>query len=287
MANTIIASFEQLRQNLEITNLQRSTVSTRQQNVRDVVAARLDVLDSFLTGSYARATMIAPLAEADVDIFVVVDPKYYAADGQARLLEAVRQALLKTYTRTPKISRNGQAVTVTFTDFVVDVVPAFYRSGGGYLIPNSSQGIWIETDPKVHVDLMASENAAHSGDLVPLVKMVKGWNKNIGDAFVSFYLELIAIKLLKNVTISDFPSGMRYFFDKGREAIKYKAIDPAGYGSQVNGLRNAATVAQAMTRFELALERALRAEERARVGRIGEAVAEWIKIFGERFPAYG
>lgn len=30
-------------------------------------------LDSFLSGSYRRSTMIAPLAQADVDIFVVLD----------------------------------------------------------------------------------------------------------------------------------------------------------------------------------------------------------------------
>ena len=34
MARTISQGFEQLRQNMEITNLQAETVSTRQQNVR-------------------------------------------------------------------------------------------------------------------------------------------------------------------------------------------------------------------------------------------------------------
>jgi hypothetical protein len=31
--------------------------------------------------------MIAPLKEADVDIFVVLHPSYYKTDGQASLLE--------------------------------------------------------------------------------------------------------------------------------------------------------------------------------------------------------
>lgn len=231
--------------------------------------------------------MISPLQEADVDIFIVLDPKYYEAEGQAALLDKVRAALLKTYTRTPKISRNGQAVTITFTDFVVDVVPAFNRKGGGYLIPNSIRKAWIPTDPKVHVQLMTDENRIHDGDLVPLVKMVKGWNKNINSAFVSFYLELITIKILKGVTISDFPSGMRFFFDKGREAVKFKAMDPAGFGDQVAGLRNVSTVEEAVSRFETAYARALKAEEFDRKGNVSAAVDEWIKIFGNRFPAYG
>jgi len=77
MATTIQQSFQKLKENLEITNLQASVVSTRQKNVREVIELKMDVLDSFLTGSYSRSTMIAPLKEADVDIFIVLDSKYF------------------------------------------------------------------------------------------------------------------------------------------------------------------------------------------------------------------
>jgi hypothetical protein len=287
MARSISDAFDKYRQNLEITGLQKETVSKRQQAVREVVESEMGVVDSFLTGSYSRATMISPLAGADIDIFMVLEPKYFEQDGQAPLLDKVRRALLKKYTTTPKISRNGQAVTITFTDFRVDVVPGFNRKGGGFLIPNSMSGRWIATNPKVHVDLMTQQNKAHDGDLVPLVKMIKGWNANISDAFVSFYLELITIEILSNVTISDFSSGARYFFDKGRERIKTKAIDPAGFGDQINGLRNASTVEEAIRRFETAYNRAVKAEDFASRENIQAAIAEWQKVFGEKFPSYG
>ena len=203
------------------------------------------------------------------------------------MIDKVRKSLLKTYTKTPKISRNGQAVTITFTDFVVDVVPAFNRQGGGYLIPNSATKQWINTNPKVHVDCMINENSTHNGTLVPIVKMIKGWNKKINDAFTSFYLELMAINIFRNVTISDYPSGMRYFFDKGREGIKLKIKDPVTYGGQINGLRNTKTVEDAISKFELAYSRAVKAENFARNGYNNNAIDEWRKIFGDYFPAYG
>src|SRR5665213_153597 len=101
MATTIQQSFSTFRNNLEITSLQSSVVSTRQKNVREVVEAGMQVLDSFLTGSYSRSTMIAPLNEADIDIFVVLDPKYYhnyngQNGGPSGLLDTVRRTLLKT-----------------------------------------------------------------------------------------------------------------------------------------------------------------------------------------------
>src|SRR5688572_5566383 len=112
MATTIDEAFRKLRTNLEITDLQESTVATRQKRIRTVIEADFAVLDSFLGGSCRRSTMIAPLREADIDIFIVLDPGHFAKDGQQSLLEAVRKTLLKTYTRTPKIRPDGHAVTV-------------------------------------------------------------------------------------------------------------------------------------------------------------------------------
>src|ERR1700722_2135111 len=133
MPTTVASSFQQLRSNLEITMPQQATLSTRQQNVRDAVARRLTVSSSFVTGSYKRHTMIGPLGEADIDVIILLDPSYYTINGYASLLDRVRSVLLETYSQSPRISRNGQAVSITFTDFVVDVVPAFHRTGGGYL----------------------------------------------------------------------------------------------------------------------------------------------------------
>jgi Second Messenger Oligonucleotide or Dinucleotide Synthetase domain len=287
MATTVAASFARFRQNLAVTDLQSTTLATRQQAVRKAVEKDFVVLKSFLTGSYKRSTLIAPLKEADLDIFVVLDSSYFKADGHAALLDKVRATLLKTYTKTPKISRNGHAVTVTFTDFVVDVVPAFYRKGGGYLIPDSVGKRWISTDPTVHEKLMSTSNSDHGGDLVPVVKMLKRWNRQINRAFRSFYIELIAIEIFDDVILSNDWSAVRYFFDHGRTKIKYKAKDPAGYGDQINGLNGVRTVADGVSRFETAYSRALRAEQYASVGKTSDAVGEWIKVFGSYFPSYG
>jgi hypothetical protein len=288
MATTINGGFAGLSANLEITTLQKSTTSTRQQNVREAMEKGFTVLDSFLSGSYARFTMIGPLSDSDIDIFVILDPAYWAKykASPADLLESARQVLLQTYTMTPKIKPDGQAVTITFTDFVVDVVPAFNRSGGGYLIPNASRG-WIETNPTVHADVLTAQNKAHAGDLVPLVKMIKGWNRANGDTLSGFYLELMTTDILNNVTISSFSSGVRYVFDKGREKIKFKQLDPAGLANgQVNPLKTG-TLEAAVARFTKAHDLALQAEALASVDKISAATDKWREIFGGYFPAYG
>ena len=292
MARTIQQSFLELRANLEMTDLQASTVSTRQKNVRSVVESDLQVLDSFLTGSYARNTMIAPLTEADIDIFIILNVGYYnhyngQNGGQAGLLDLLKRTLRKTYTRTPDISRNGQAVTVRFEDFIVDVIPGFYRQGGGFLIPNSITQGWISTDPKAHVKIVSDANTAHRGDLIPLMKMIKGWNRTANRYFRSFHLEVLALQILNGVTISAFPSGVRYFFDKAREQVTKQNLDPAGYGGDVSSyISTQEKVREAVEKLQLAYERAIKAEDYAQRGYIEEAVNRWRQIFGDYFPAY-
>lgn len=300
MPTTISESFIQFKRNLEITEPQSSVVSTRQNSVKAVIEAGMDVLDSFLTGSYKRHTMIAPLQEADIDIFVVLDNRYFyhydkgQNGGQAGLLDLLRRTLLRTYTKTPHIARSGQAVTIHFNDFLVDIVPAFNRTGGGYLIPNSIKQEWISTNPIRHVELMSAANEAHEYKLVPLIKMIKAWNRNTGNFFNSFHLEVLALEIMKVVVITDFSSGARYFFDKGKVLISEKNLDPAGYpdsagrvediGSYINTSEKVST---ATSKFEIAYNRAIRAEDYAMRGYTRNAIEQWRLIFGDYFPAYG
>jgi Second Messenger Oligonucleotide or Dinucleotide Synthetase domain len=287
MATTIQQSFATLRSNLEITGLQEETVSTRQLAVRKAMENGLAVLDAFLVGSYRRSTMIAPLKSADVDVFIVLDPKYYHSHGPQALLQATKEVLRKTYTQTPDISPNGQAVTIEFQDFRVDVVPGFYRNGEGYLIPDGPRGRWIETDPKKHVELWSARNKAHNGDLVPMIKILKGWNKS-AKALRSFHLEVMALSVFNGIRIDDFPSGARFFFDKARDKVRVQLADPAGYNPDVaSHVTSQAQYDAIGGALDTAYRMALKAEQCATNGHYRTAIDEWRKIFPDYFPAYG
>lgn len=288
MARTIIQSFTEFKSNLEISGLQESKVSTRQKEVRAVLDSELTVVNSFLSGSYKRSTMIAPLNQADIDIFAVLHPEYYYRYDQAGLLDMVKRVLRKEYPRTPAISRNGQAVTITFSDFIVDVVPSFNRQGGGYLIPNSVTKSWIETDPSKHVSLFATANASNNHKLKPLIKMLKCWNRNISFGFRNFHLEVLAYYIFQYRTIDQYSSAIKLFFDNAREDVASQNPDPVGFSDDVGAYINTQTkIAQAVSNMTTAYNRSFKAEYFAQAGKIEEAVNEWRKIFGNKFPAFG
>ena len=286
-------AFEQLRRNLELTGLQERTVATRQRNVREAVGAQLTVVDDFLTGSYRRHTLIGPLADADVDVVVVLDRSYRDSGGRA-VLDLVRKALLVEYPRTPSISRNGQAVTIRFSDFVIDVVPAFalpwYSWSSGWEICDSQSSGWITTNPKKHVELSATANRAHGGHLVPRIKQLKAWNVAAGEPLHSFHLEALAWSIFgtswlwKNGQRSDWASA-RFFFDKARTGLSEQLHDPAGTGADVAAYLHGAALKAAIGKVTSAYDRCVRAGLAAKEGDLAETHRIYRQVFGGAYPA--
>lgn len=228
--------------------------------------------------------MISPLAEADIDLFCVLDPSYHAPGGQAALLEWVRNVLRETYSRTPRISLSGQSVTIRFQDFTVEVVPAFYRRGGGFLIPSANEERWIESNPKVHEKFMAQANATHGGKLVPLIKMIKSWNRNAGGRLQSFYLELMVEAILRGRRIVDYPSAVAFVLGHAQERVRFKMLDPAGLDAgQVNGIIRGG-VSEAASAVTVAYRIALEAERARLAGQEAKAMGLWRRVFGDPFP---
>jgi hypothetical protein len=289
---TRVQSFEKLRRTLELTGLQEATVAVRQQNVRDAVAAQLTVVDDFLTGSYRRRTLIGPLNRADVDIMVVLD-RSYRDRGPRAVLELVKKALLVEYTRAPTISRNGQAVTVTFTDFVVDVVPAFARPwwaswDESWEICDSGSDSWITTNPNKHVRLSTSANRAHGGHLVPRIKQLKAWNRTVDEPLRSFHLEALAWSVFGTSWLwhenmrSDWVSA-RYFFDTARGKLRYKLSDPSGGGGDIGEYLTGASMEKAISKMTTAFERCIQAEKAAKNGDVVGMHEEYGRVFGDDY----
>lgn len=292
VAMSIQAAFDQMRRNLELTGLQQSTVATRQRNVRLAVAKELSVVGDFLTGSYVRKTLIGPLAKADVDILVVLDQQYRSR-GARNVLDMVRRALLKTY-ETPDISRNGQAITINFSDFSVDVVPAFQQHwyfGGRYEICDSGSDKWIETNPKKHAEISSAANSAHSGKLVPCIKQIKAWNRAANRPLRSFHVEVLAWEIFGR---SPWPfsrmgsdwGNTRYFFDQARQRVRRMQQDPAGTGKDVGAYLHGLALEAAASKLKTAYERCTRAETATANGRLSDAHASYRLVFGNYYPDY-
>ncbi|MCW2982978.1 MAG: hypothetical protein JWR63_548 [Conexibacter sp.] len=282
-------AFTKLKSNLEITPSEQALASRRQNEIRTHLETQFSLDRSFLTGSYARHTKTKKLK--DVDIFCVL--RSDGADAGVReqdpitILTKLQSALGAKYTApTPTIGRRSCTIQFSTTDEVpsFDVVLAFDRDGGGFDIPDRVAGEWIASDPSVHKAKATDKNAACDGKWIPLVKMIKGFNREWEKPVrPSFLLEVMALDLVKP-PFGRYQDEMVLFLANAARKIEDVWPDPAGLGPDVNTSMSTTEKSVAADRLAEALEVAERAVRLEDEGREVAAIDAWRELFGNRMP---
>jgi hypothetical protein len=286
-------AFLKFRRNLETTDTENRSASTRQQRIREQLNLALDIKDDFLTGAYRRHTKTKPLR--DVDIMIVLADTSYLDRHPRDILEVVRAALAPHY-GDERVCCDRRAVRVDFGVSVVDdvsaevvsfdVVPAI-AEGDHYLIPDDVQGEWIHTNPKIHGDRATEANQAFAEQWKPLVKMIKKWNE-VQDRPIepSFLLEVMALALITGEWTGDHRRELRQFFASAADHIDDGWPDPAGLGPDISDVldADAAKMDQARSALRGAEAACTSAINLERSGHTGDALRAWRALFGPLFP---
>lgn len=184
---------------------QRSTISERYKRItkainREFWGIESSTAHSFYVGSYGRGTAVDT---SDIDILVELPREEYErydayrSNGQSRLLQAVKEAVLSTYPNS-YVKPDGQVVKVNFSDGIkFEILPAFrhYDLWGNwaktYDYPDSNMGgRWLSTNPKAEQEAMKQRDKESSGLLLDTCRHMR----QIRDAhFSSYHLPGIVI----------------------------------------------------------------------------------------------
>lgn len=295
MATTITQAFNDYKSNLEIRNRQVTLVAERRKNVVAALAKGLFLHpeQSKLIGSYDRNTMTRYLKEGDVDVLVVLhygeNKVWDNPEGTIKALDCFRSILDKEYPYTAK-RRAQNCITMQFSEFRLDVVPAFKMEGGYYKIPDSVHKEWIYTDPFQFAEKITEVNKNMQGTFVPLIKMVKGWNRQVSWPIRSFHLECMLYNHYRYRSESyTYPYMLKEFFASLTNYLTISTYDPI-MGQRVDSyLDNSAQ----KTRREIAIEKTRAAAAAAKEAYEDQekyptiAITEWKSLLGDFFPAYG
>lgn len=276
-------AFSALKTNLEITPAEQTLAQSRHVLIRDHVRTRWALTADFLTGSYDRHTKTKKLK--DVDLFVVIDPdgdQGHLANGTGT---AAVHALAEVLgTRWSEVTTDDTVVTVSYAGEDVasyEVAPAF-ATQNGFKIPNGTA--WMETDPNKHADMVTAKNKECGGKFVPLVKMIKGINREAGEPISpSFLIEVMALELVE-APLGKYPDEVRYFLASAADAAIQDWPDPAGLGPNVNAGASPWERAAHESAFRSWLGVAEEAILLEAEGQERAAVTKWKDLFGSRMP---
>lgn len=213
----------QLAGQIEPTQIQKADAQRSHNRLRDLLCTGQigsRIINSYLSGSYARDTAIRPID--DVDIVFEIDPAgwktgfFDALPAPERVLDSLASAIRYRY---PLSSIYGQrrSVRLKLQHLNIDVVPAIPDEHDATLIsiPDRNASEWIKSSPRKHSENSSRVNKKRGGRFKPLVKLLKLWNSNLPDTVrcKSFTIETMAVRIFEQVHFDTLEHGVIMFWD--------------------------------------------------------------------------
>ncbi len=284
---TVSEMFSEFLGNLTIANSE--TISTRygeltaalNKQFRDTESKEANTLQ---VGSFGRKTGINGISDLDM-LYIMPKTKwddYNKAGGQLKLLQDAKDAILVRYPNT-KVCVDRLVVTVTYTDFHVEVQPVFEQEDKSFKYPDTKNGgEWKITKPREEMDAISELDNVKNANLRRLCKMARAWKNKHGVAMGGLLVDTLAYNFLSSTTSYDSKSFL-YCDELSRDFFKYVSELPNQDEYAAPGSRQRVKVKKRFQRkakkaYDLCL-RAIDAEGQLSVNN------KWKAVYGRPFPA--
>ena len=282
---TIEEGLRTLDSSLVISRQQNALISMRQSEIEEIVVKEFDALGTALTGASARNTMIQPLVENRIDLFVLLKPEIGQRNTPGSLMRQLLAVFLAHYSNAV-IASDGRSIIISHAEFSFHVVPSFSRKNKGYIVADSKNQQWDKTNPNIHYYDLDDQNHKHKGLLLPVIRIMKYWNECNGSLFNNYYLELLLKETLSEIKVNTRVQVIKHFFRKAIHMLVFTIDDPADHGKQMEGLKDIEKMLEAMQNFVTSHDHIIAAEKFENEGNLMLAYKEFGKIFGGYYPSY-
>lgn len=283
---TVSEMFSDFVSNLAITN--KETISARYGEITSALNKQFRDTESktantLQVGSFGRRTGINGISDLDM-LYIMPKSKWddYKNGKQLKLLQDTKAAILKRYPST-KVRVDRLVVTVTYTNFHIEVQPVFEQGDRSYLYPGTQNGgSWKTTRPREEMDAIAQMDADKSGNLRRLCKMVRAWRNKHGVAMGGLLIDTLTYNFL-NQTVEYDNRGYTFYDWLSRDFFKYLSELPKQDEYAAPGSRQRVKVKKHFQRkakkaYKLCLD-AIDSENQKSVN------DKWKKVYGRPFPA--
>lgn len=292
MPRTVNEGFEELIRRLQPLASEHAAATKHKATVFSCLQKNFDCYELKETGSFGNGTGVRQYS--DTDYFAICSAKKLP-DSSSYTLARFREELQHTFHKTEGIRVNTPAVQIPFgyhASETLELAPTYFHGmidtpvgkKPYYSIPNYDGG-WMRSSPDTHNAYVKREHERLKNELKPLIQLIKAWKYYNKVAIISFYLEL---------RITKYAEGEKYInhsedFKRILNALVNNELadmnDPMGISGRVPSTKTEGQRGSAMSKLEADLERANKALEAEKNGKIDEAFRLWDIIFNNNFPA--
>jgi len=249
---------------------------------RDTESKTANVLQ---VGSFGRNTGIDGISDLDM-LYIMPKGEWdtYKDGKQLKLLQDVKAAVLARYPATD-VRVDRLVVTVTYTDFHVEIQPVFEQDDQSYKYPDTKdEGSWKITKPREEMDAVSKMDEEKNLNLKRLCKMARAWKNKHGLEISGLLIDTLAYNFLESTEEYDDRSFLYYdwlsrdFFKFLGELPEQDYYAAPGSGQRVRVRKKFQRKARKAHRLCLA---AIEAQEKENKN-VNE---KWKKVYGRQFPA--
>lgn len=234
-------------------------------------------------GSFGRRTGIRGISDLDM-LYIMPKSKWdtYRDGKQYTLLKDVKEAIQRRYPKT-KVRVDRLVVTVTYTNFHVEVQPVFEQDDGSFKFPDTKNGgSWRTTKPREEMAAIGELDTEKNSNLRRLCKMLRAWKNKHGVGLGGLLIDTLAYNFLSATEEYDSKS-YRYYDELCRDAFEYLSELPeqerySAPGSGQHVKVRSPFQGKAKRAHKLCIN-AIEAEGTKGVNK------KWRKVFGRPFPA--
>lgn len=296
---TVDQSFKKFLKNLNPTEKQRQHIQTTRESIDSVIQndERISLAfpnqPSFLTGSYSRNTIIRPID--DIDLYVTIHYAKHVKDKSPRsILLLMASALKKRYPKNTRVNVDSPCVVVKFWGYKFEVAPVVsYKDNPDlYSIPAPGSKSWMQVWPSTPSKWLSSCNYRNNKKFIPLIKMLKQWNRQNTVKLSSFHLELLTERVFGAVTeINSYPQAILDWFYCVKKWLCENdhpfVAEPGQSGKYIDSYlyENRFRIRVVRKKLDAGLKKAERAWDYYVKDRPIPAIRIWRSLFGDMFPA--
>ncbi|WP_061209308.1 nucleotide-binding domain-containing protein [Leptospira borgpetersenii] len=234
-------------------------------------------------GSFGRKTGINGISDLDILYFM---PKakwdVYKESKQLNLLQDVKSTILKRYPNT-EVRVDRLVVTITYTDFHIEVQPVFEQDDSSFKYPDTKDGgSWKITKPREEMEAVSKLDANKNSNLKRLCKMARAWKNKHGIEIGGLLIDTLAYNFLNSTYEYDSKSFSSYG-ELNRDFFQFLSEQPEqDYYRAPGSNQNVRVKKQFQKKAKKAYDLCVKAiEAKDEVG----VNDKWKKVFGRPFPS--
>jgi Second Messenger Oligonucleotide or Dinucleotide Synthetase domain len=292
VAETVSDAFTKFDRALNLDTREREQALQLYRRVQEVLVAASVAVDTFLQGSFARKTMLAPLKDVDIVVILPVRLRHLLerSDGPSVAMALLRSALEPAF---PGIRFDGDdapakalRVSLAGVTFTLDLVVAFDSPvrQEWVRIGNRETGEWESSNTRVLNRLIRTRNQATGGVWVHQARMLKSFKT--GDPVLGEHCGLLFESILHEAVTRrmSHPRALASVLAHGASVLRGPVWDPT-HEDDLTADWTSEERADTVDAFAAAAKTAAEALALADAGDELAAVAEWSELLGDPFPA--